>query len=96
MKAKTLRNLMTAAAVDLGEIPKKTDSYDSETEDTTASSDYEKDINVKNGNADNGDNLTKPVVKHGVKSIEMIDLFSSSSDADKNKKNLIHQISVRF
>ena len=61
------------------------DVYNSETEDTTDSSSHENDITIskKSSHSDNADVI--PEVKHDRKSIELIDLVSTSS-SEENKK----------
>ena len=65
------------------------DVYDSETEDTTESSSHENDITIskKSSNSDNADPpmILQPEVKRDRKSIELIDLVSTSS-SEENKK----------
>ena len=73
------------------------DLYDSEMEDTTESSSHENDITIskKSSDSDNADPpmILQPEVKRDRKSIELIDLVSTSS-SEKNKKKIQHDVEI--
>ena len=72
------------------------DLHDSETEDTTESSSHENDITIskKSSDSDNADPpmILQPEVKRDRKSIELIDLVSTSS-SEENKK-IQHDVEI--